>query len=99
VLVGVGIVAVRQRTGLASDTVIGVFFAGAIGLAAMLRKLISRRNFFNLEDFLFGDPLTATSGDLIALAGLTLVTLAFLAWGYNHLLLGSFNNSLALSRR
>jgi zinc transport system permease protein len=98
-LVGIGIVWVRQQTGLASDTVIGVFFAGAIGLAAMLRKLIARRNFFNLEDFLFGDPLTATSGDLIVLAGLTVLTLLFLLWGYNHLLLGSFNTSLALSRR
>src|ERR1700738_4151250 len=35
-LVGYGIAAVRLRTGLASDTVIGVFFSGAIGLAAML---------------------------------------------------------------
>ena len=99
VIVGLGIVAVRQRTGLASDTVIGVFFAGAIGLAAMLRKLITKRNFFSLEDFLFGDPLTATAGDLIALMGLTLLTLVFLALSYNHLLLGSFNTSLALSRR
>ena len=99
ILVGLGIVAVRHRTGLASDTVIGVFFAGAIGLAAMLRKLITKRNFFNLEDFLFGDPLTATSADILILAGLTFVTLVFLAWGYNHLLLGSFNTSLALSRR
>ncbi len=99
ILVGLGIVAVRQRTGLASDTVIGVFFAGGIGLYAMLRNLIKRRSLFNLEDFLFGNPLTATSGDLLALAVLTLVTLALLAWGYNYLLLGSFNNSLALSRR
>ena len=35
-LVGLGIAYVREKTGLASDTVIGVFFAGAIGLAAML---------------------------------------------------------------
>ncbi len=98
-VVGLGIVAVRQRTGLASDTVIGVFFSAAIGLAAMLRKLINKRAFFSLEDFLFGNPLTATSDDLVVLAGLTVVTLLFLAWGYNHLLLGSFNTSLALSRR
>jgi zinc transport system permease protein len=99
ILVGLGIVAVRQRTGLASDTVIGVFFSASIGLAAMLRKLIRKRNFFSLEDFLFGDPLTATSGDVLVLAGLTVLTLIFLAWSYNHLLLSSFNTSLALSRR
>ena len=34
--VGVGIAFVRERTGLANDTVIGVFFAGAIGFGAML---------------------------------------------------------------
>jgi len=98
-LVGLGIVAVRQRTGLASDTVIGVFFSGAIGLAAMLRNFITDRRIFNIEDFLFGDPLHVTASDLIALALLSLVTLGFLAWGYNHLLLASFSNSLALSRR
>jgi zinc transport system permease protein len=98
-LIGLGIVAVRQRTGLASDTVIGVFFSAAIGLAALLRKLINKRAFFSLEDFLFGNPLTATADDLLVLAGLTVVTLLFLVWGYNHLLLGSFNTSLALSRR
>ena len=99
VLVGLGIVAVRQHTGLASDTVIGVFFAGGIGLAAMLRHLITKRNLFHMEDFLFGDPLTADSLDILVLAGLTVVTLAVLAWSYNSLLLGSFNASLALSRR
>src|SRR5262249_43738930 len=76
-----------------------VFFSGAIGLAAMLRNLINDRRLFNLEDFLFGDPMTATSEDLLVLAGLMVVTLGFLVWGYNHLLLGSFSNSLALSRR
>src|SRR4051812_40151738 len=33
-LVGYGIAAVRQHTGLSSDTVIGVFFASSQGLAA-----------------------------------------------------------------
>jgi zinc transport system permease protein len=99
VFIGLGIVAVRQRTGLASDTVIGVFFSAAIGLAALLRKIINNRAIFSLEDFLFGNPETVTSDELLVLAGLTLATVVFLAWGYNHLLLGSFNPSLALSRR
>ena len=99
IIVGLGIVAVRERTGLASDTVIGVFFAAAIGLAAMLRHVIKNRRLFDLEDFLFGDPLTVNATDLLILAGLTIVTLVFIAWGYNHVLLGSFNTSLALSRR
>ncbi len=99
ILVGIGIAAVRQRTGLSSDTVIGVFFAGNMGIAALLKNLIKRKSLFSLEDFLFGNPTTATTGDLITLAGLALLTIGFLAWGYNHLLLGSFNTSLALSRR
>src|SRR5262249_36999186 len=37
---GYGIAYVRERTGLASDTVIGVFFALAIGLAATLSKIM-----------------------------------------------------------
>ena len=37
-LIGVGIAFVRERTGLASDTVIGVFFAGAIGFGAMILR-------------------------------------------------------------
>src|SRR4051794_14874059 len=64
-LVGFGIAYVRGQTGLASDTVIGVFFAGAIGLAAMLRQILNSRPLFNLEDFLFGNPTNVRSGDLI----------------------------------
>jgi zinc transport system permease protein len=65
----------------------------------MLRKLIQSRRLFTLEDFLFGDPLLVRSQDLIGLALLALVTGTVLALLYNHLLLDSFNHSLALSRR
>jgi zinc transport system permease protein len=99
VLVGYGIVFIRTRTGLASDTVIGVFFAGSIGLAAMLRKILHRRELFSLEDFLFGDPLLVQGPDLVYLAGLLLFTAVLLGVLYNRLLLASFSNSLALSRR
>jgi zinc transport system permease protein len=99
ILVGLGIAAVRQGTGLASDTVIGVFFAAAIGLAAMLRKLIESRQLFSLEEFLFGDPLLIGGSDLVHLAVFTLITAVVLGLIYNHLLLTSFNPSLALSRR
>ncbi len=99
-LVGAWIVAVRGRTGLSSDTVIGVFFAAAIGLAAMLRKFMQgRQRAFDLEDFLFGDPLLVRSHNLVHLAVLAVVTGGLLALIYNHLLLASFNPSLALSRR
>jgi zinc transport system permease protein len=99
ILAGCGIVWVRTRTGLSSDTVIGVFFAGAVGLAAALRDLIHKRAVFNLEDFLFGNPLLVFSSHLLILACLVVFTAVLLAWIYNHLLLASFNPSLALSRR
>jgi zinc transport system permease protein len=98
-LVGSGIAFIRTRTGLASDTVIGVFFAGAIGLAAMLNKIFKSRELFNLEDFLFGNPLGVERIHLIILAGLAVLTFVMLALLYNHLMLDNFNTSLALSRR
>src|SRR5262245_2652492 len=97
--VGFGIAYVRQRTGLANDTVIGVFFAGAIGLAAMLTNIMQDRSLFRLEDFLFGNPLTVKGDDLVYLALLAVVTVVVLSLTYNYLLLSGFNSSLALSRR
>lgn len=98
VLVALGIGFVRNRTGLSSDTVIGVFFAGSIGLAAMLRRIFQSRQLFNLEDFLFGDPGNVRGPALLSLALLVPVTAILLCFIYNTLLLSSFNNSLALSR-
>jgi zinc transport system permease protein len=99
ILAGCGIVWVRTLTGLSGDTVIGVFFAGAVGLAATLRDLIHNRALFSLEDFLFGNPMLVFSADLIVLAVLTVFTALLLSRLYNYLLLTSFNSSLALSRR
>jgi zinc transport system permease protein len=99
ILVGLGIVWVRNKTGQASDTVIGVFFAGAIGFAAVLRKLINSRRYFNMEDFLFGDPATVSASELIQLFLLALLTSALLYLMYNSLVFTSFNDSLARSRR
>lgn len=98
-LIGYLIAYVRQRTGLASDTVIGVFFAFAIGLAAMLSGIMQSRDLFRLEDFLFGNPLLVRGEDLTYLLLLALVTLLTLGFTFNHLLLSGFNSSLALSRR
>ncbi|HTU92126.1 MAG TPA: metal ABC transporter permease [Gemmataceae bacterium] len=99
ILAGCGIVWVRTRTGLSNDTVIGVFFAGAVGLAATLRTLLRKRTLFNLEEFLFGDPVLISSGQLLVLVCLLAVTVLLLAGIYNYLQLASFNNSLALARR
>src|SRR5262249_52333431 len=98
-IVGFGIAWVRSRPGLASDTVIGVFFAFSIGLTATLSKIMQNRQLFSLEAFLFGDPLLVEGQDIVHLAVLTLLTAVLLARIFNDLLLSGFNNSLALSRR
>lgn len=99
VLVGAGIHYVRERTGLASDTVIGVFFAGAVGFGAVLLTEMNRRGYFNPENFLFGDVLTVSSDDLVVLFFLLCLTFVLLALMYNGLVFSSFNTSLARSRR
>jgi len=98
-LVGVGIAFVRENTGLASDTVIGVFFAGAMGFGAMiLQGMAGNRRAFDPERFLFGGPISVSPLDVFILALLLVVTAAILVWRYNQFALASFNPSLARSR-
>ncbi len=97
--VGAGIAFVREKTGLASDTVIGVFFAASLGFAAALSKLIRSRRVNALEYFLFGNPLLVSEGEIWALFALVALTAVFLIFLYNPLVLSSFNPSLARSRR
>lgn len=98
-LIGLLIGYVRERTGLSSDTVIGVFFAVAVGLGGMFQRAARGRNFFNLEKFIFGDPVTVLSLDIVWLIFLIIPTALFLYFFYNPLVFGSFNPSLARSRQ
>ena len=99
IAIGLLIAYVRETTSLANDTVIGVFFAGAIGLAAILLPFVSRRRYFNPENFLFGDPTTVSSTDILSLFVLVVVTAVILGAQYNQLVFTSFNPSLARSRK
>jgi len=99
ILTGLGIVFVREKTSQSSDTVIGVFFAGAVGLGAILLKIGSSTMFFPTDDFLFGSLASVKSSDLLALASLLVITFGLLAWMYNGLVFANFNTSLARSRR
>lgn len=98
-IVGAAIAFVREKTGLASDTVIGVFFAASLGFAAALSKLIKSRRVNALEYFLFGNPLLVSEREIWALFGLVVFTCLAIALLYNGLVLTSFNPSLARSRR
>jgi zinc transport system permease protein len=97
-LVGVGIAFVRENTDLANDTVIGVFFAGAVGFGAMIIQAFSTRRAFNAEQFLFGGPAYVRPIDLLVLAVLLVLTALLFHWKYNQFALASFNPSLARSR-
>jgi zinc transport system permease protein len=99
IAVGAGMVYIRDRTGLAHDTVIGVFFALALGFGAMLVKLLQQVSNVNLETFLFGNLFLIPESDLVLLCGaLVLVTAVFL-WRFNQFMFASFNPSLARTRR
>jgi zinc transport system permease protein len=98
-LMGLGIAFVREKTSLASDTVIGVFFAGAMGFGAMILKPLSRRSYFHPEHFLFGDLISLNAEDLVFLFLLAIATALVLVFMYNSMVLTSFNPSLARSRQ
>lgn len=99
VLFGLAIALVKEKTSLTSDTVIGVFFAGAIGLGAILFGALRYFTNKTAEFYLFGSVNFVTETDLLWLLFLALVTLAVLLTKYNDLVFASFNPSLARSRR
>jgi zinc transport system permease protein len=99
VTIGLLIAFVREQTGLASDTVIGVFYAGSIGLGAVVTRVVQRRRFFSIEDFIFGNPTSVQNWEVLLLLGLAIGTTIFLGVMYNWLVLASASPSLALSRR
>lgn len=97
--VGAAMVYVREQTNLAHDTVIGVFFALAIGFGAMMFQVLQRVSTFNPEGFLFGALIYVSELDLLFLLALLLVTGGLFAWRYNEIVFASFNPSLARTRR
>ncbi len=106
IVTGCGIAYVKQKTVLANDTIIGVFFAGAMGLGAILLTAVAKmdnadggRASRSPETFLFGDPMATTSQQIVYLLILLVLTLLFLLSRYNSMVLSSFNSSLARSRR
>jgi zinc transport system permease protein len=66
--VALGIAFTSQRSGLGRDTVIGVFFSGAMALGVVLASLGHGAQ-QELFGYLFGNVLAVTRGELLALAG------------------------------
>ena len=96
--VGLGITAAQQRGGLATDTVIGVFFSGmvAFGLAMVSRDRSLARD---MQRFLYGDILSVSEGEIRILALLFAATLLFLALAGNRLLYAGIDETLARAHR
>jgi zinc transport system permease protein len=96
VVLAIGITLFRHWTQAASDTVLGVFFAGvvAFGIAILTRS----GGFAKFTNYLIGDILSIGPKEIGFLA-LTFV-LVFVYWGAagNSLILSTMNTSLARSR-
>jgi zinc transport system permease protein len=99
VTVGAAMVLIRDRTGLAHDTVIGVFFALALGFGAMLTKMVQQVSNVNLEAFLFGNLTLVPEADLLYLCAAALLVGVVFLFRYNQMMFASFNPSLARTRR
>lgn len=96
-MIGFLVVALSRKTNLASDTVIGVVFSGilALGLAVLSRNPAAAKT---LNRFLLGDILTIGDSEIIVLLAVNLLSLFFLSFAFNPLILESLSSSLASSR-
>jgi zinc transport system permease protein len=93
-LVGLGIANIRERSLLAVDTVIGVFFATAVAIGLVIissRQGLARQ----LPVFLFGDILTVNTAEIIGLVALALLTVVFLWFAFNPLMFSSISPEMA----
>lgn len=96
-VVAVLITAVKRRTSLGTDTVIGVAFSAvtALGIAIITRQ----RETANFNAFLYGDILLLDTPQVRALVLLAGAIAVLMLLAYNRLLLMAFNEDLARSRR
>ncbi len=89
----------QQRTSLSNDVLIGVFLSISLAIGASLLLFVSARmNTHVLENILFGSILTVSPTDLNILLGVAALALVVGGPLYNHMLLSSFNASLAEAR-
>ena len=97
-LVGLGIMAVKQRSGLSTDTIIGVFFSAVVaaGLAVVSRYPQAARD---MQMFLYGDILTISDTDIAVMVLLLIVFLLFQAFSFNKLICIGLNLQLAKAHR
>ena len=98
VLVGTAMEFVRERTGLTNDTVIGVFFAAAVGFAVTVIPSVKRKTGIDPDQFLFGSPLYVRPEELVMLFVLAILVFTAIVWRYNAMAFGVISPPLARSR-
>ncbi len=95
-LFGLGLVWLRRRTQLTSDTLVGVALAFSLGLGVCLLVAVTKRfNVHQVEAALFGSVLTVTPLDLALLGAVLILTAALLLPQLNALLLDTVDPGLA----
>ena len=88
---------VRERTNLASDTIIGVFSSTAVALGIFL-STIGGRSFTKFNTLLVGDILSVTPGKIGLLAVILLLVVLLWLGSINQLTLSAIHPALARSR-
>jgi zinc/manganese transport system permease protein len=88
-LIAFAVTVVWNRMPLSKDTVLGVFYGGAVAFGVILIS-VKGLGQNSLMQFLFGDILLITTTDLWLSAGLLLAFLLFLRLNYRRLLKSSF---------
>jgi zinc transport system permease protein len=86
----------RNRTKIASDTLIGVYLSISIAVGACLLLFVtSKVNMHVLDQVLFGSILTVDNVDMAVLGVISVLCVILGFRSYNRMLLVSFNPSLA----
>ncbi len=96
-LAALAIAWVRANTRLSSDTAIGVFFAVSVALGVLFFSIIPPdvNLGLSLMDLLFGSILGVTGSDLVVIAVVAVVAVAFLTATWGRLSYATFDDELA----
>ncbi len=97
IIAALGIGTVSQRTGVSTDTSIGIFFSGIFALGIVLMSIGIHTYTIDLFSYLFGDILSVRRDDLISILILGGIVLAVIAVLYKELLFVSFDPVVAES--
>ena len=97
-LIGLGIMFLKRRSSLSSDTVIGVLFSAvvALGLALASRNPSMARD---MQMFLYGDILTISSREILTLFLLSVVFYIFEVFSFNRMIAIGIDPQLARTHR